>query len=409
MAAARPKLAVVPSGADRAWRTADSTPSASSSFLDLRSSVIGPSAAGQSSAAVKSKATAGPQPNVKKMRRRVALLSGVHLNLPTSPVVGPSPPNSSREMAWTFTAEWDSTHDEIVFSEVESGSPSPSSSSSSPSLRLIASPVPFDVEEDEIFDLDVLSAPPVTTSPPQFSDMLSTSSSSSSSSAISSPSSPAVSDIFDFYAHTPGTPSFPNHERKGSVSTAPSSPPGPPSPAEQSPPSYPESRHDAPFISVTFFQESEDPARSGAVSLSMLRTGESSPEFDAYSVYSSLPEKRRALPPAPSPSRVARRPLPPVPIRTTPVPAASGFALGSLQRSDSSWDDRSAMASPQSMHSVRTAPPSAYSPPSPGPLHVRAASLGHGQADLPKRGVSLGKHFRSISAVLSGGLHRSHH
>lgn len=66
MAAARPRLAVVPSqGAGRAWGTVDSAPSASSSFLDLRSSSVGPSApAGQGSAtaAAKGKVTSQPIP-----------------------------------------------------------------------------------------------------------------------------------------------------------------------------------------------------------------------------------------------------------------------------------------------------------------------------------------------------------
>ena len=52
MAAVRPKLAVAPSGAVRAWSTVDSTaPSASTSFLDMRSSSpAGPSAPGPSAA-----------------------------------------------------------------------------------------------------------------------------------------------------------------------------------------------------------------------------------------------------------------------------------------------------------------------------------------------------------------------
>ncbi|OJT06277.1 hypothetical protein TRAPUB_2857 [Trametes pubescens] len=421
MAAARPRLAVVPSGAGRAWGTADSAPSASSSFLDLRSSSVGPSApAGQGSAsatAAKGKAPAVPQPNVKKMRRRVALLSGVHLNLPSSPVVGPSPPGSSREMAWTFTAEWDSTQDEIVFSEVENGSSAPSSTSSS-SLRFIASPIPFDVEveEDEAFDLDLPGAPPAAPSLP-FSDMHASSSSSCSSpsspAALSSPFSPsmsAVSEIFDFYMHTPHTLSFSHHDRNGSVSTAPSSPVGPPSPAEQSPPPYPASRADQPVISVTFFQESENPARGTTAQVT--ETSESAvPLFGAYSIEAAtFPEKKRpqprALPPAPSARHVARRPLPPVPTRGTSMPDVSAGAQQS-----SVWDDRVSRMPPRRLQSHRVVP-SAYSPPLAGPVHARAASLGNQptkkDAGGPQKGAALGKHFRSISAVLSVGLHRSH-
>ncbi|KAL7277575.1 hypothetical protein ACG7TL_008500 [Trametes sanguinea] len=288
MAAARPKLSVVPSGAERAWGTVDSPPSTSASFLDLRSSDAGPSVPRPSAATSKGKGTAGPpQPNVKKMRRRVALLSGVHLNLPASPVAGPSPPGSSREMAWTFTAEWDSAHDEIVFSDVDGGNSAPTSSSS-PNLRFMTSPVPFDVDEDEIFDLDVLSPPPpMTAASPHFSDM----DSSSSSSVESSPSSPAVSDIFDFYTHTPSTLSFAHHDDDGFISTAPSSPVDLPSSRELSPPSYAESRYDPPIISVTFYQETVDPARGGTSLIP------SASAYDAYTLaYSAFPEKRMRLP-----------------------------------------------------------------------------------------------------------------
>ncbi|KAI0644932.1 hypothetical protein C8Q79DRAFT_1011063 [Trametes meyenii] len=409
MAAARPKLAVFPSGAERAWGTVESAPPAPSSFLDLRSPTGGPGAPGQSSAAAKGKAPAAPQPNVKKMRRRVALLSGVHLNLPTSPVVGPSPPGSSREMAWTFTAEWDSTQDEIVFSEVEGGSSSSSSSSSS-SLRFIASPIPFDVCEDEVFDLEVFSPPPAATSAPHFSDMLASSSSSPSSSSVSSPTSPAVSDIFDFYTHSPATLSFSHHERNGSVSTAPSSPVGPISPTEQLLPSYYDSRCDPPVISVTFCEEREDPARGDlAISASEARAVPAVPAIDTYPrKFPSRPETRPLPTPVPSPpSRPIRttrlRPLPPVPVRVNSMVETVPGA-GAPRR-----DDRPVATSPQILHAPR-APPSAYSPPSPSPSHVRAASLGHGTTgrSASKR-VGLGKHFRSISAALTGSLHHRSH
>ncbi|KAI0827681.1 hypothetical protein BC628DRAFT_1494924 [Trametes gibbosa] len=428
MAAARPKLAVIPSGADRAWGTANSAASASSSFLDLQTSSIVSSAAGQSTAAAsKNKATAVPQPNVKKMRRRVALLSGVHLNLPSSPVVGPSPPGSSREMAWTFTAEWDSTQDEIVFSEVDSASGSSASSySSSSSLRFVASPIPFDVEEDEIFDFDVQGAPPVAPSP-SFSDMLGSSSCSSPSSpsspsALASPFSPsmsALSEIFDFYMHTPHTLSFSHHERNDSVSTAPSSPVGPPSPAEPSPPSYSDSRFDPPVISVTFYQEPENPARSSLAAADvggMSGFSLSAVDTDSHGAAARISTKPRMLPPAPSASRVARRPLPPVPVRVTSMDVSA--ARQGVQQS-SVWDDT--CCNTQRASKTRTTPsrsqgvratPSSYGPPVPGTLHARAPSLGQMQAQRTAEGQrkgAVGKHIRSISAVLSGGLHRSHH
>ncbi|KAI8978223.1 hypothetical protein BD414DRAFT_516875 [Trametes punicea] len=315
MAAARPKLAVVPSGAERAWGTAGSTLSAASSFLDLRSSIDGPRAP---AATTKGKATAGAQPHVKKMRRKVALLSGIHLNLPSSPVAGPSSPGSSREMAWTFTAEWNSTHDEIVFSEVENASSSSSSSSSS--SRFIASPVPFDVNEDEILELDVLSPPPVTTSSPQFSDMQS-----SSSYFADSPASPAVSDIFDFYTHTPSALSS-HHDHKGSVSPAPSSPL---SSTRMPPPSYTDSRHDQPIISVTFYEDPENQARGATPVVSKMSA------FDGYiSASSAFCRRRLPLPPASTPNRP--RPLPPVPVRSSSAPASG---LGSVAQQYPAGDD----------------------------------------------------------------------
>ncbi|KAI0764376.1 hypothetical protein BD413DRAFT_494837 [Trametes elegans] len=408
MAAARPRLAVVPSGAGRAWSTEDAPLRASSSFLDLRSTAASSSAPGPSSAVAKCKVPAAQQPNVKKMRRRVALLSGVHLNLPSSPVVGPSPPGSSREMAWTFTAEWDSTQDEIVFSEVESGSSSASPSSSS-NLRAIASPIPSDVDEEELYDLEVLSAPPVVAVPPRFSDiMLHSSPSSPSSSGVSSPCSSAVSDIFEFYMRTPSTGSY-HHQRNGSVSTAPSSPLGPPSPAESSLPPYSDG---PPLISVTFYEENEHHARAGPVMRSHIE--EPAPDSD----YAPTPEKSRVLPPAPHPRYVAKRPLPPLPplpIRSASTTAIVAPPLAKAQpRPRPVWDERPATTPrPLTMGAQQrqrpSPPPSAYSPPSPGPMHTRAASLGRGQVGRPggppKRG-GLGRHFRSISAVLTGSLHR---
>ena len=139
MAAARPTLVVPPSsGADNAWSSTkqptSETPSPGSS-----SSVAKVASTSSAKGKVRSppellcptlsqheflplaQAVAGVQSSgtVKRLRRRVALLSGVHLNLPSSPIVSPPPPKSSRETSWTFTAEWDSTGDGFVFSDLE--------------------------------------------------------------------------------------------------------------------------------------------------------------------------------------------------------------------------------------------------------------------------------------------------
>ncbi|KAH9856742.1 hypothetical protein C2E23DRAFT_900756 [Lenzites betulinus] len=374
MGAARPKLVVEPSGKEGAWGTADELLSTSSSSRDLQASSVAHGAAGQTSATgTKCKSPTMPQPSVKKMRRRVALLSGIHLNLPNSPISGPSPPVPSPEMAWTFTAEWDSTHDEIVFSEVENANPSftpsTSSTSSSSSLRLVASPVPSDVEEDEIFDFDVLSAAPLSQSSSLLSDMVGSSSRSPSSpSSPFSPSMSIISEIFDSYMHTPYTMVFSHRERRDSVSTAPSSPVGPASPVMQSPPSYSDSRYDQPVISVTFHQESEDPARSTSPFAPLgMASGSGLSAEDPYSCDATAfaEGKIRMLPQTPSPSPVARRPLPPVPVRASSMavsaarPVAHGASISSV------WFPQGAMGRP-----------SLYSPPVPSPLHTRAASLG---------------------------------
>lgn len=82
-----------------------------------------------------------PPLNVKKLRRR-ALISGVPLVLPESPVMPPMA-NSTPSTSLTFTANWDATLHEFSFTPVSPGCPSPS-----PSPRFVASPVPHDVDAD---------------------------------------------------------------------------------------------------------------------------------------------------------------------------------------------------------------------------------------------------------------------
>ncbi|RPD57362.1 hypothetical protein L226DRAFT_467564 [Lentinus tigrinus ALCF2SS1-7] len=322
MAAVRPKLAVLPFGGAAYARSMTDSPALD--FLDMKSNP--PSPAVESVSAIsKGKAVSVPQPSVKKMRRRVALLSGVHLNLPNSPVVGSTPPASST--AWTFTAEWDSTQDEIVFSDVERANAS--SGSTSASARFFPSAIPFDVSEDET-EFEVFSPPPALSIASHLSDMSpSTSSSSPSSSASCSPSSPAVSDIFDLYTSTPSTRSF-SFDSNDSASTAPSSPVDTPSPSSLSPPSYKDSRFDPPVISVTFFQEDE--AHDGYVTHTTHFHGASSNRvpglvvapvsaFQSVSWASLLTEKGRALSQAPHSAGISsqpkRRPLPPLPVRAS--------------------------------------------------------------------------------------------
>ncbi|KAH9910991.1 uncharacterized protein BXZ73DRAFT_108312 [Epithele typhae] len=250
MAAVRPKLTVSPASAAQYARSMSDSPA--TDFLDLtRSCPTSPSVEPARASAAKGK------PSVKKMRRRVALLSGVHLNLPSSPVVGPSPPGSSRETEYTFTAEWDSTQDEFVFSDIEGAGPStntPSSSSTSfttgvRSTRTFAGPFPFDVSEDEMELL--LSPRACATSIARslslklaMAHSISNPSTSSTLSPLSrSPLSPAISDIFDL------------DDSDYADSDTSSSSIGTPSDMSLSPPSYKDAHFDPPVISVTFFEQ----------------------------------------------------------------------------------------------------------------------------------------------------------
>ncbi|KAI0800328.1 hypothetical protein C8Q74DRAFT_1364089 [Fomes fomentarius] len=331
MAAVRPKLAVLPSGG-AAYARSMTESSSAADFLDLKSPES--PVAGSMPAKPKGKvsnntlhtAPSGgrelkralkqiPQPNVKKMRRRVALLSGVHLNLPNSPVVGPSPPGTARELAWTFTAEWDSTQDEFIFSDLDSSSSSGGSSSglSSASTRFFRNnPVPCDVNEDDAFSpLAKLSICSRLQELASASASSSSSSSSASSSASTSPSSPAVSDIFDLYTSTPSTHSFSFSDSNDSSSSASSSPVD-----TSSPSSYTDSQFDPPVISVTFY---EDEA-SQRVTVDRMVVAPAS-AFEPISWEPLLVQKSRSLPQTPQSAGVPKirrsRPLPPVPVRTS--------------------------------------------------------------------------------------------
>ncbi|TBU40137.1 hypothetical protein BD309DRAFT_900472 [Dichomitus squalens] len=336
MAAVRPKLAVLPSsGADNVWSR---TNSSRSDFLDLTPSPASPEARTTAFASsLRYKATASAQPsghgNVKKMRRRVALLSGIHLNLPSSPIVSTPPPGSSTGTVWTFTAEWDSTGDGFILSELESSS---SSGSSSASMRFFSSPVPRDVNEDEV---EFEASSPLQTKTKAMAISLSShihamaSTSSATSTIIRSPVSPAVTDIFDLYSTTPNTQSFDHPDSMSDSSSAPSSPIDTPSPTDSSappsPPSDGASKMPPPTISVTYFEE----RRLEDQYVAQTRHSEGSSytdvpveqqivvapmsAFEAVSWASILPENPHYAP-APKTAGVVfkrPRPLPPVPVR----------------------------------------------------------------------------------------------
>ncbi|KAI1788303.1 hypothetical protein LXA43DRAFT_894808 [Ganoderma leucocontextum] len=335
MAAARPTLAVLPSsGVDNAR---SKTKQPTSETPSPGSPVAKPIA---SASSAKGKAVASAQlcrsGNVKKMRRRVALLSGVHLNLPSSPIVSPPPPKSSRETSWTFTAEWDSTGDGFVFSDLENSS-SPGTSSSS--MRFFASPVPRDVSEDEVeFEAGspLRSAMAMSTSlAAQLQAMTLMTGPSVTATIICSPISPVVTDLFDLYTTMPRSQSFISDADSDS-SSAPSSPIDTPpltdSSAPPSPPSHTMRKVQTPTISVTFFDECAiqdeyaapttltTASYDGASSLAPVLTTVTS--FEPTPWESLLPEKSRyVLVPLPAGvvfkrPRPLPRPLPPVPGRS---------------------------------------------------------------------------------------------
>lgn len=329
MAAVRPKLAVLPSGG-AAYARSMTDSSSAADFLELKSpeSLVPGSMPAKSKGKVSQNtlhtAPSGgrelkralkqiSQPNVKKMRRRVALLSGVHLNLPNSPVVGPSPPGTARELAWTFTAEWDSTQDEFIFSDLDSSSSSGGSSSglSSASTRFFRSnPVPCDVNEDDAFS--PLAKLSICSRLQELASASASSSSSASSSASTSPSSPAVSDIFDLYTSTPITHSFSFSDSNDSSSSASSSPVDTPSPS-----SYTDTQFDPPVISVTFYKDNTSSQR---VTVDRVVVAPVS-AFEPISWEPLLVQKSRSLPQTPQSAGVPKtrrsRPLPPVPVRTS--------------------------------------------------------------------------------------------
>ncbi|PIL32731.1 hypothetical protein GSI_04846 [Ganoderma sinense ZZ0214-1] len=338
MAAARPTLVVPPTGgADNAW---SSTKQPTSETPSPGSSV----AKAASTSSAKGKTVVAAQPsgssNAKKLRRRVALLSGVHLNLPSSPVVGPPPPKSSRETSWTFTAEWDSTGDGFVFSDLESSS---SSGLSAASTRFFASPIPRDVSEDEVdFDTGspLRSAMAMSTSLAAQLQAMASMSGPSVTTIIYSPVSPAVTDIFDLYTTTPSSQSFTLSDDESDLSSAPSSPIDTPpltdSSAPPSPPTYTRTvaKVQTPTISVTFFDEGamRDQFAAAKTLTTTSYDDVSSPmppvvaavtSFEPAPWQSLLPEKSRyVLVPLPAGVVFKRpRPLPrPLPRALPPVP-----------------------------------------------------------------------------------------
>ncbi|KAM5544985.1 hypothetical protein V8D89_001096 [Ganoderma adspersum] len=336
MAAARPTLVVPPSsGADNAWSSTkqptSETPSPGSSVAKVASTS---SAKGKAVAGVRASGT------VKRLRRRVALLSGVHLNLPSSPIVSPPPPKPSRETSWTFTAEWDSTGDGFVFSDLENSS---SPGLSSASTRFFASPVPRDVSEDEVdFDTGSPLRSAMAMSPSlaaQLQAMASMSGPAVTATIICSPVSPAIADIFDLYTTTPSSQSFTLSDVESDVesdsSSVPSSPIDTPpltdSSAPPSPPTHTQtvSKVQPPTISVTFFDEGAMRNEFAApTTFTTMSYDDASPmppvvatvtSSEPTSWESLLPEKSRyVLVPLPAGvvfkrPRPLPRPLPPVP------------------------------------------------------------------------------------------------
>ncbi|CCM02967.1 uncharacterized protein FIBRA_05082 [Fibroporia radiculosa] len=139
MVAARPELFVdlvsSPSSTDNAWSMVDSPVlgrrtngsrlrEVTNQRVDISRKII-------------SAAPVAPL-NIKKMRRR-AMLKGVHLVLPASPMP-PTTPGPSTSL--TFTAEWDSTQRGFLFT------PLGDEPSSARSVQATISPVPDDIEEE---------------------------------------------------------------------------------------------------------------------------------------------------------------------------------------------------------------------------------------------------------------------
>lgn len=163
--------------------------------------------------------------NLKKIRRR-GLVSGVHLDLPPSPIPTPSPPQTSI----TFTAEWDWTQKSFVFTPFDTTCPlAPTTTHFSRDTVTI----PENVEDDYFSHSPALSTPSVysvSISSPYHpslsaidiewvgkgtSSSVTSGSSLSPDSSHSSPCTP-VSEIFD-------NDSFYSHSRKSSQSTVASS------------------------------------------------------------------------------------------------------------------------------------------------------------------------------------------
>ncbi|OCH93487.1 hypothetical protein OBBRIDRAFT_832585 [Obba rivulosa] len=172
LTAARPEFGVeliAPSGTDNAWSIDSPTlgwiadaPSLSpvagpSSYFppsSVRAQVPCPLRTPTSTTAMRVPQGPATPAHVKKTRRR-ALISGVHLVLPRTPLP-PSTPGAGPHTALTFTAEWDASQHEFFFTPLhETGlksarSPGPSATTST--IAIMTSPVPFDVDEADYFE-----------------------------------------------------------------------------------------------------------------------------------------------------------------------------------------------------------------------------------------------------------------
>ncbi|EMD33229.1 hypothetical protein CERSUDRAFT_118270 [Gelatoporia subvermispora B] len=168
LTAARPEFGVeliAPSGTDNAW-SIDSPTLGWIIDAPSLSPVAGPSSSsactrGSSSLRASSTMAAMRVPSipttpahVKKTRRR-ALISGVHLVLPRTPLPPPTP-GGGPHTALTFTAEWDASQHEFFFTPLCESAPksscSPGPSATTSTTAIMTSPVPFDVDEADYFE-----------------------------------------------------------------------------------------------------------------------------------------------------------------------------------------------------------------------------------------------------------------
>ncbi|KAI0937739.1 hypothetical protein AcW1_003817 [Taiwanofungus camphoratus] len=210
MGAVRPELCIKVSSpvVDNAWSMVDSPVLGRTSSVSRRPTEIATSSFAPLRCSTKPRPVAPL--NIKKIRRR-GLLSGVHLVLPPSPLSPPTP-GLTPQTSLTFTAEWDSTQEEFMFTPLENELPTSALSPHAPT-----SPVPEDFDGE--LDMTPSSTAPCPGSP-----------CSSTSSGSSHPDS-----LF-------------THERKQSVSTCPTTALDDPAKPSTSSASLP------PHISLRLFQ-----------------------------------------------------------------------------------------------------------------------------------------------------------